>query len=45
MIILFIVVAIIVFIIIFGINEVPRRRRHQAMLEAKKKKFRDSDKR
>ena len=45
MIILLIIFAIIVFVIIFGINEVPRRRRHQAMLEAKKKRFRDSDQR
>lgn len=45
MIILFVAIAIIVFVIIFGINEVPRRRRHQAMQEAKKKRFRDSDQR
>ena len=33
MIILFVVIAIIAFVIIFGANEVPRRRRHQAMQE------------
>lgn len=45
MIILFVVFAIVAFVIIFGVNEVPRRRRHQAMQEAKKKRFRDSDQR
>lgn len=45
MIILFIVIALIAFVIIFGTNEVPRRRRHQAMQEAKKKSFHDSDQR
>ncbi len=45
MIILFIVVAIICFVIIFVANEVPRRKTHQAMQEAKKKRFRDSEQR
>lgn len=45
MIILFIVIALIAFVIIFSANEVPRRRRHEAMQEAKKKRFRDSDQR
>jgi len=43
MIILFIVIILIAFVIIFGANEVPRRRRHQAMQKAKKERFRDSD--
>lgn len=44
MIIIFAVIAIAVFAVIFGCNEAPRRRKHQAMQEAKKKRFRDSDK-